>query len=765
MAEPRLAAAIRMEAGGHLSGWVFDPDDLARRFVVDVLGDGLSIAIARAEMHVGRLRDEGHGDGCYGFAIGLDARFPCHCYELLIANTAQVLAHCGGTPSEVPGRDLPSRGQVLWRGGLRLSGTMPAGLGVSGAGELQVYRGSHRLNAVQRFYPGTRDGKGHQFDLLLPPALADGRLHRLRILDGDGGELEGSSVAILAHPRGFAGLAEGLDGSVLAFLDEVVPASLPFERYDFWARQNGDEAEISVAPPALTLGVLILGQQGSETTLASLEAQRGPFHLRTIVIEEAEEGAKIQKSGWKAVREAFAAPEIAAVLILQGGTNLKPSACPHLAAALLREDEVGEPPALVIGDFEQAGTDGATVPFFGPAFDYERLLSQGYAAAFFAVRRLPERCGAGDEALCVYDLLFAALEEAARAGRMVAQIPRIMARVPQLGDDSAARLAGAVARHLSRIGQAASVGASKGALFPLVHVRRPRPDGEVGIVIPTRDRLDLLRPCVESIRARTLHPDHRIVIVDNGSRDAQTLDYLREIARSGVTVLRDDGVFNYARLNNLALREISTPFACLLNDDVEVLTPDWLVELQAPFTRAAIGAVGARLLWPNGMLQHGGVVLGMNFGAGHAFDRYRADEPGYGDGILAARECSALTGACLMLRRQDFLHVGSFDDVAFPVAFNDVDLCLRLREAGKTLLWNPRAQLLHRESASRGSDTVSPASRARFDRELAELRRRWGHRLRDDDCYSPNLNLDAYAFTGLAQPPRDRAVRLKRVTF
>ena len=118
-----------------------------------------------------------------------------------------------------------------------------------------------------------------------------------------------------------------------------------------------------------------------------------------------------------------------------------------------------------------------------------------------------------------------------------------------------------------------------------------------------------------------------------------------------------------------------------------------------------------------------------------------------------------------MLRRQDFWNVGGFDEAAFPVAFNDVDLCLRLRDAGKILRWNPHAQLLHRESASRGSDAISPARRARFDRELAELRRRWGPRLRDDDYYSPNLNLEPYAFTGLAHPPRDRAPRLKRVRF
>lgn len=758
----RIAAALRLGPDGCLSGWVLDKRDPDRRFVVEILGDGLSLAVVRAEMHVACLRDEGHGDGCYGFAIGLDARFACDSYELLVANTAQVVAHCRGASVAVHGRELPRHGHVIWRGGLRLSGAVQPG--PDGA-ELQVYLGSRRLEASPRYHPGTRCGPERQFDLLLPPALADGSLHRLRILDGQGLELEGSPVSILAHPRGLAGLAAGFDRPTRAFLDDLVPASLPFERYPLWAQHHGDVDEVPAAASAATLGVLILGRDGSRATIASLGIQRGPYHLRTMVIGEGEGEAGCSGSEWRAAWEALAALGIAAVLVMEGGTELKPSACRHLAAALDQKDDDGALPALVIGDFEQTGSDGAIIPFFGSVLDYERLLSQGYAAGIFALRRLPQACETGNDVATIQDLLFAALEEAAAAGRSVAQVPRIMARLRRRRSDSDARLAGAVRRHLARIGQVASVEAGEGALLPLVHVRRPRPEGEVSIIIPTRDRLDLLRPCVESIRARTSHPDHRIVIVDNGSRDAETLDYLGGLSRDGVAVLRDDGVFNYARLNNLAMDEITSPFACLLNDDVEVLSPDWLVEMQAPLARAAVGAVGAKLVWPNGMLQHGGVVLGMNFGAGHAYDRYRADEPGYADGILAARECSALTAACLMVRRQDFRDLGGFDEKAFPVAFNDVDLCLRLRKAGKTLLWNPRAQLLHRESASRGSDALAPASRARFDRELAELRRRWGTSLRDDDCYSPNLNLDAYAFTGLALPPRDRSVRLRRVRF
>ncbi len=147
----------------------------------------------------------------------------------------------------------------------------------------------------------------------------------------------------------------------------------------------------------------------------------------------------------------------------------------------------------------------------------------------------------------------------------------------------------------------------------------------------------------------------------------------------------DDKSFNYARLNNEAVQRIATSFVCFLNNDVEVITPTWLAIMQSYFSRREVGGVGAKLVWPNGMLQHGGVVIGLNYAAGHAYDRYLASEPGYADGILTARECSALTAACLLVRRSDFIDVGGFDEQAFPVTFNDVDLCLKLRRAERSL--------------------------------------------------------------------------------
>lgn len=777
-----IMAELYRAGDGRLSGWAFAPGDLSRRLVVEILGDGVMLAVVKAEAHVARLHGEGHGDGCYGFALALDPRLHVAEYEVVLANEARVIARCSAHTLRTDDACVAfSSGMVVWRGGLRLSGTVHnSGPALGDTPWLEVYEGSRRLDTVLRRHAPEACGRGcarFQFDLLLPVALADGAVHRLRIIDANGVELDGSPVSLLAHRQGFGGMAQlpgrlppsagALRRQTLDFLDRLIPASLPFEAYPAWSASLVDEDAVDDDRAVQAIGVVIIGRAGSEATLASLRRQQGALAIRAAILDVEPAGqGRFLLADWQAMRAGLGAAPALATVIIGAGTLLEPFACQAMARVFAGDDGHGRQADLCLADHELVAPDGRPVPVFGPVFDYERLLSQGYAAGLFAVRHPPEMAGDPGDALSILDLLLGALEVTCRASRRVAQIPRILASTPQREIGSAtSELADAVRRHLERTGQAADIETGSGVLFPLVHLRRPRPEGEVAIIIPTRDRLDLLRPCLSSLRARTRHADYRIVLVDNGSSDPETLTFLREQECGGATVLRDDGPFNHSRLNNAAMREISAPFACFLNNDVEILARDWLGEMQSRFSRAQVGGVGARLIWPNGMLQHGGVVLGLNFAAGHAYDRCLAEEPGYADGILAARECGALTAACLLVRRVDFQGVGGFDEAAFPVAFNDVDLCLKLREMGKVLVWSPHARLLHRESASRASDQASTAGRARADKELAELRRRWAHRLVADDCYNPNLNLDAYAFTGLALPPRDRAVRFRPAEF
>jgi GT2 family glycosyltransferase len=206
-------------------------------------------------------------------------------------------------------------------------------------------------------------------------------------------------------------------------------------------------------------------------------------------------------------------------------------------------------------------------------------------------------------------------------------------------------------------------------------------------------------------------------------------------------------------VNNQAVRQAAGELILLLNNDIDVIHPDWLREMVSHAIRPCIGAVGAKLLYPDSTIQHGGVTVGMFGAADHQYLNRPRGDPGYFGHLMLARNVTAVTGACLLVRRRTYLEVGGLNEVSLPVAFNDVDLCLKLVERGYRNLWTPYAELYHLESASRGSDeTVEKAARSRL--EIAYMRRRWGHRLDNDPYWNPNLSLLSHKIA-LAFPPRD----------
>jgi len=264
----------------------------------------------------------------------------------------------------------------------------------------------------------------------------------------------------------------------------------------------------------------------------------------------------------------------------------------------------------------------------------------------------------------------------------------------------------------------------------------------VSIIIPTRDRCDLLRQCLESIQALTLPLDHgkwEILIVDNGSRDPETLSYLQELEEQKITrVLRDPGAFNYSRLNNLAVRHSEGNVLLFLNNDTEVISEYWLQRLVAQAERAEIGAVGACLLFGDGTVQHGGVLLGIGGVAGHAH-KYRS---GQDEGDLLTlrlrRQYAAVTGAVLAVERNKFNAVGGFDEDGLAVNYNDVDLCLRLVSQGWQTLCCPDVRLFHHESRSRGAPTGMAYQQ--WQQERATMERRWGALMKNDPWYNPHFS-------------------------
>jgi GT2 family glycosyltransferase len=274
----------------------------------------------------------------------------------------------------------------------------------------------------------------------------------------------------------------------------------------------------------------------------------------------------------------------------------------------------------------------------------------------------------------------------------------------------------------------------------------PAPAPRVSLIIPTRDGADVLATCVRSIRSRTAYDNYEIIIVDNGSVEAATkklFDALR--VDPAIRILPRPEPFNFSRLNNAAAREATGSIIGLVNNDIEVTDGEWLGEMVALASQPGAGCVGAKLLYPDGRLQHAGVVIGLGGVAGHANRLEPADAPGYLGRLHAVHEVSAVTAACLVIRREVFEAVNGLDE-ELTVAFNDVDFCLRVRAGGYRNLWTPFAALIHHESVSRGRD-LTPAKAKRFAAEFARMQRRWGAEMLHDPYYSPHLTYDLEDFS------------------
>jgi GT2 family glycosyltransferase len=447
-----------------------------------------------------------------------------------------------------------------------------------------------------------------------------------------------------------------------------------------------------------------------------------------------------------------------ACLFLDHDDQLAPHAL-VLAAAAFAEDPGA---AAVYSDEDTVDANGRrSAPLFKPEFDAERLLSQNYLNHAFAVRTgLLRTLGGvrdGVDGAQDHDL---ALRVAEAGAGPILHIPQVLYhwRVYPGGrtlsqrasaEIQAARLR-VVSDALRRRGldEAAAPG-------PRGYVeRRPRlpdPAPSVLAIVPTRDRPALLRACAAGLLEQTRYPDLRLRIIDNGSHDPEALALLEELTGDPrVEVLREDAPFNFSTLVNRGAAGVGADLLLLLNDDVLVVEPGWLQPMAAFASRPDAGAVGARLHYPDGRIQHAGLVLGLGPQgiAGHEFRGQAGDLPGPQGRLLVTRKVSAVTAACLVVAREKFEAVGGFDE-SLAVAFNDVDFCLRLRDRGWRNLWTPQARLIHLESASRGSD-AAPDQAARFAQEAEAMRDRWGEALKTDPCYSANLTLEDESFTPAA---------------
>ncbi len=299
----------------------------------------------------------------------------------------------------------------------------------------------------------------------------------------------------------------------------------------------------------------------------------------------------------------------------------------------------------------------------------------------------------------------------------------------------------ALADFAARQGIAGDVETVEGTTWFRLKRSLPDPAPKVSIMIPTRNGRDILKQCIDSIHQLTDYPGYEIIVVDNNSDEPASLAYFEEIAKKGLArVIAYPHPFNFSAINNFAARHASGSILLLLNNDIEVISKDWLREMVSLALVPGTGCVGAMLYYPNEAIQHAGIVLGIGGVAGHSHKFFGRGHSGYFGRLKLPQNVSAVTGACLMVAKTIYEEVGGFDEENLKIAFNDVDFCLRVQAAGYRNAWTPYAELYHHESLSRGTENT-PEKKARFSGEVRYMKARWGDALHQDPYYSPHLTL------------------------
>ena len=269
----------------------------------------------------------------------------------------------------------------------------------------------------------------------------------------------------------------------------------------------------------------------------------------------------------------------------------------------------------------------------------------------------------------------------------------------------------------------------------------------VSIIMPTKNAKQLVKQCINSLYNKTLYPHFEILLVDNQSDEADSISYFKQLELDGkVRLINYDKPFNYSAINNFAVAQAKGEFLVLMNNDIEILSASWLTEMVANISRSEIGCVGAKLYYPNGKLQHGGVITGLGGVAGHSHKYFPKGHPGYFKRLQVVQNLSAVTAACLAVRKEVFKQVGGLNEQDLTIAFNDVDFCLKVQAAGYRNLWSPYIEMIHHESISRGAEDT-PEKQTRFASEVNYMKKTWGEQLLNDPCYSQWLTLDREDFT------------------
>lgn len=767
--------------GDVLQGWALDPAKPDMRLVVEIYIDGNSVAFAKAsEFHPGAPA----GDDFNGFAVQLRESWLAEAKTISarVANQQEWLDGTIQLPAPSPSEPAPAASQVWHTGGLKVSGWAFDASDPNRTVTVTVRKGTEVVAAVSadRLHHALtyKASRKHGFELDLPWALADGQVHILDVHNDLGQPLSGSPLTLCCWPEGVEALLRSnaasfgddaqveLLAKVARHQELLLPKSAGFHHYAEWFEVFQKPGPIN---PDLksSCGVLIISDgdvQMDAVSRFSITQQRHPAAAIEVV------SSSDVVPGLQRLFE----QGCDSIVPLSSGDRLAPHALDHLIP-LLENDT-----AWAFGDCDCDGSGGErSSPWLKPVWDMHLFMGADIFTpgaifssplakkAFKLVPGLPSQpCFSWDFFIASIALI------TEHQSLSVAHLPNILYH---RNSNSAVSPANEPLNQerLKAIDWLANEIFNNGAtakpveLYPgLVNVTRNPPEilPRLSIIIPTRDQLDLLRTCVEGVLTKTDYPNMEVIIVNNQSCEPETLEYLSELKNRNVVILDHPHEFNYAAVNNRAAEICSGEYICLLNNDIEVIHDNWAREMISYVTDSKTGIVGAKLCWGNRMVQHGGVVYGINSLAAHAGNFLHDDDAGMLGFNQITRRYSAVTGACLMMSKDLYRSFGGMNEHLFPVAFNDVDLCLRVEQSGLRILWTPNAKLFHLESASRGKDTTKDR-RMRAEREQDNFIACWRMNKSVDSTYHPMLSHDYLAgpYGGLAIPPLSVRIRYSEI--
>jgi O-antigen biosynthesis protein len=763
-----FTGALLGRSGNFLIGWARNLLHSELKVAIDIIGDeqwlgtthtGLSLESNDLDLPV-PAEANGHG-----FAFPVKARDwqSISRFEARVTNLEQPLP--GVVFSYLDEQITPqvNSTHVAYDGGLRIQGWALDTLDPENHQEIFAFEGGRLLaSCVANKHCAELEATGfskrnYGFSLTLPMEIADGCVHEIQVSTGHGQVLTSSPLQVFV-PEGTVhawinslALPQQERNSLNLLIEQLtwqVNLSVDFSCYPAWFERYGN-LSFQPVPKNLSILIAVTGSGDMEKTLHSLINQSHP-DWRVLVCRETGAIADprvsyINPNAWEEqLKQQLRLYTVACFITI--GDTLQPDALAALVNAF--QDATVQ---IVYTDCDHAQASGQPpLPWFKPDWDPDLFLASTPLHHLFAVRsaNLP----INDPHIAEPDAWpWLAVTGIGDDPKAIHHIPRVLyhrntASWPihhEAQNHCDAVLAPGIIRAANQYGDSLCTFTDP-ALWP-----------SVSLIIPTRDHEGLLRRCIESV-LETDYPNLEILVVDNDSSTIDALDYLAQIQKKGIRILRHPGAFNFSAINNRSVQQAQSSIIGLVNNDIEAIDPQWLKIMVRQLLRPNVGVVGAKLLWPNGMVQHAGVTLGLHGLAGHAGNDWHKDDRGYFGYNQITRSTSAVTAACLLCRREDYLAVDGMDENDFPVNFNDVDFCLKLSALGKRIVWSAEAQLLHAESASRRKDDT-PERRGRLVREKNRLMQKWRHWIIDDPLYNPNLNLDAYSYAGLAMPPRGRA--------